>query len=390
MTRILFVDDDPSLIEGLRDSLRSQRKVWRMRFVLGGEAALAELEREPADVVVSDMRMPGIDGCELLARVQTAHPGAVRIILTGEPGFKAELRTVAVAHRVLAKPCDTATLRATITQACELQALITDEKVRALVHGTGRLPSPPDVVTRLNVVLADPEGSLSGAAALIESDVAVSAKVLQLVNSGFFGLPRRVTSINEATVYLGVETLRALVTSAAVFEHLSPVSAIPGFSLEQLEAHSRLTSAIAGQLLPGDDAATAATAGLLHDIGQLLLARHNPDALCNALESARVTGRRLDEAELELLGTTHAEVGAALLAVWGLPHQVVEAVANHHRPDRAPERQLDATLAVHIADALAHEAMGDRPAELEPLLAGLGLAERLPEWRAAAAEAVAG
>ena len=336
------------------------------------------------------MRMPGMDGAQLLARIYAEWPEAGRIVLTGEPGFKAELRTVAVAHRVLAKPCDTATLRATITQACELQALITDERVRALVHGAGRLPSPPEVVTRLNAALADPEASLQSAAALIESDVAVSAKVLQLVNSGFFGLPRRVTSIGEATVYLGVETLRALVTSAAVFAHLSPVSPIPGFSLDQLEAHSRLTAQIAGQLLAGADAATATTAGLLHDIGQLLLARHNPKALSSALARARDTGRRLDEAELELLGTTHAEVGAALLAVWGLPHQVVEAVANHHRPDRAPERKLDPTLAVHVADALAREVAGGPPADLEPLLAGIGLSDRLPAWRAVAADCAAG
>ena len=110
----------------------------------GGEAALDELEREPVDVVVSDMRMPGMDGVPAARAGPGGAAGTVRIILSGEPGFKAELRTVAVAHRVLAKPCDTATLRATITQACELQALITDEKVRALVHGR----RPPAVAAR--------------------------------------------------------------------------------------------------------------------------------------------------------------------------------------------------------------------------------------------------
>ena len=134
---VLFVDDEPNVLDGLRRSLRGFRREWDMRFAPGGAAALAILGEAQADVVVSDMRMPGMNGDELLAEVRRRHPQTVRIVLTGECAREAMTRVTTLAHRVLTKPCDPDELRSAIQQAFALQGLLLGPHLGAVV---GRLP----------------------------------------------------------------------------------------------------------------------------------------------------------------------------------------------------------------------------------------------------------
>jgi putative nucleotidyltransferase with HDIG domain len=394
MMRILFVDDEAQVLDGLRDLLRRQRREWQMVFALGGEAALRELEAGPFDVVVSDMRMPGIDGAALLALVRERYPQSVRIVLSGQTELEAALRAAPVAHQFLAKPCDREELRRAIERSCLSQTLLEDDTVRRAASGATALPSAPALYSKLVQASADPEFSMSDVGALVESDIAMSAKVLQLVNSSFFGLGRRIPSAREAVSYLGMAPLRALVLSAGAFRAFAPSRPIPGFSVEALETHSTLVARLARDLLPDRRAAEEAfTAGMLHDVGKLLLAAHRPDELASLLAAARDSGRPLHAIERERSGATHAEIGAYLLTLWGLPHPIVEAVAHHHAPTRLDHTELDPVAAVHIANLLISEQQadqsGDAAAELDQdYLAALGVTDRLGSWRTRAADHV--
>ena len=360
-----------------------------------GAAALEELEAQPYDVVVSDMRMPGMDGATLLGRVRDLQPHTVRIILSGYAEVDMVARAAPVAHRFMAKPCDTQELARVVERSCALVDLTREQELRRSATGVASLPVVPRLYTELTELLSAPEAGVADAAAVVEQDVAMSGKVLQLANSAYFGRPRQISRVADAVGYLGMETLRTMTLTVAALRSFEPPRPIPGFSIEEVQRHGALVGHVARQLLPeGRERDEAFAAALLHDIGLLVLACEEPDQLADVLEAAGREGRTTVELEYERLGLSHAEVGAHLLALWGLPHAVVEAVAFHHRPLEAAAPGLDAVTAVHVADALVAEAGGTegmptgRPPLDAELLERLGVADRLDEWRGIAARAV--
>jgi HD-like signal output (HDOD) protein len=393
--KILFVDDQPQILEGLRDALRSCRREWTMSFADGGAAALVELETADFDVVVSDMRMPGMDGADLLAAVRERRPGTVRIVLSGYAEDKVIMRAAPVAHRFLAKPCDIAELRRIIERSCALREISAREELRLAATSTLRLPALPSLYSRVTLLLRDPEASLRDVAALVDQDIAIAARILQLANSAFFGRARRITRLDEAVAFIGLTPLRALILSAEAFDTLAPAHAVEGFTVEALQRNAQSTAQLARVLADDpslrDDAFCAA---LLHDIGLLILASIEPAHVAAAIALAAGEGRPLDDAERELRGSSHAEVGGHLLELWGLPDTIVEAVAYHHRPDEVHDAVFDVTAVVAIAAALVEEASDPSlplAAALDPAyLERIGVADRLEGWRAQARAIVAG
>lgn len=395
MRRVLFVDDEPRILDGLRRMLRPLREEWEMAFAPGGESALALLDAHPFDVIVSDMRMPGLDGAALLNRVRDHYPQIVRIVLTGQTEMNTALRVVPVAHQFLAKPCDTGVLRVAIERACHLQSLLNDDTIRRNVAAMGDLPSLPRTYHELTRALADPDASLQKVARIVEHDVGISAKILQLVNSAFFGLSHSITNIQSAVSYLGIATLKNLVLSVEVFRAFQPKRALNGFSLEALQYHSRVAAHIAVRLpVPKHLTDTVFVAGMLHDVGKLILAAKFSERFENTLAEARKEHCPLYKVEERERGFSHAEIGAYLLGLWGPPYNVVEAVAFHHTANQAAGQDLDAVSGVHVADLLAHEIDDPPPgqgAEAPPAenrdaeFQALGLMENLAEWRAMAA-----
>ncbi|MGH9407223.1 MAG: HDOD domain-containing protein [Terriglobia bacterium] len=390
MRRVLFVDDEPNVLQALQRMLRSQRGEWEMSFAQGGDAALAMLAAAPFDVVVSDMRMPGMDGPSLLGRVQEEFPQVIRIILSGHADLSSAFRAVPIAHQFLGKPCDPSTLRVSIERACRLQSVLSDDALRRTVGSMGALPALPRTYTALTDALGDADVSLDRVAKLIEQDVAIAAKILQLVNSSFFGLARNVTNIQTAVSYLGTNILKNLVLSLGVFRSFEQKELVAGFSVDEFQNHAYLTAKIA-QTLPTVKYLSDMTglAALLHDVGKLVLAARMPDYLARVLAQARERQRPIFEIEQELSGVTHAEIGAYLLGLWGLPSPIVEAVAHHHAPGRVPQQGMDALAAVHLANVLALECRAASTAECglvqptldETLVDALGVTDRLPEWR---------
>jgi len=395
MKRILFVDDDAKVLEDLQLALRPMRGEWEMAFAPSGLSALSLMEAVPFDVIVSDMRMPGMDGAALLESVRRRHPGTLRVILSESNEMESSLRAVPVAHQFLIKPCDPATLRAAIDRATGLVQVLNSKLLASLVGSMQELPSLPKTYSELRQALSDPDTSLNRIVAIVEQDVAISAKVLQLVNSAFFGLTRDISNVKMAVSYLGIDVLQNLVLSVEAFRTFKPTKAIPGFSLEEFHQHAQLTAKIASRILGQSGVhSSVVVAAMLHDVGKLVMAERSPDHLARAIAGVKQEKRPLYSIEEELIGVSHAEVGAYLLSLWGLPYPVVEAVAHHHHPDRIPnEKHLDMTTLVYVTNSLAHDhspSADTAPDYHDPVdpkvIEAAGIAEQLPAWHEIAEE----
>lgn len=389
MKRLIFVDDEPKILDGLRNMLRSKRREWEMVFVTGSEAALREFETQPFDVIVSDMRMPLMDGASLLRAIQERYPKTIRIVLSGYSELQMALRSVPTAHQYLSKPCDPDFFKQLLERACALDQLLPDEGLRAMIGGMCGLPSVPYLYDELNRALADPGASLPAIAELIEQDMAMATKVLQIVNSAFFGAHQRTSNVRDAVQYLGLDIIRTLLLSVELFNQFPEDRPIPGFSVERFQRHSVLSGRIArGMMQETARREDAYTAGLLHDIGVLLKAVCLPDRLALVHQAVFQEGGSLMEAERAVLGTTHADVGAYLVGLWGLPDLIVEAVAHHHEALPLDHGPLTVRHAVQLAEQLAYELApedfgpGEVLAPLDPSdLERLGIADLWPEWR---------
>ncbi len=382
--RILFVDDQPEILAGLRNLLRRHRHRWETAFAQSGQEALNLLAQQAFDVVVSDMRMPGMDGATLLAKVKAAYPQVARIVLSGYSDQAMALRATWVAHQFLNKPCDAATLENMLQRSLDLQDLICNDKIRKIVGKIETLPALPEIYVELNQLLAKEEAPIQKITAILKQDMGICAKLLQIVNSAFFRLARKITSIEEAVTYLGINMVKNLVLATTLFDLAIPSPKLHRL-LQTLQSHCLHVASLSLSIASQEAADAAFTAGLLHDIGILVLAIGMPEQLNMALTRAEQEGRPFHQVERELYGTTHAEVGAYLLGLWGLPYPVVEAVANHHEPERVPQRDFDLLAAVHIAECLAHETKATEFNDGSPIdpnyLACLNVADRLETWR---------
>jgi HD-like signal output (HDOD) protein len=371
---ILLVDDEPRVLDGLERLLfEAAPPEWSIGRAGNGSAALDRLEAERYDVVVSDMRMPGMDGAELLTHVRDRWPRVVRIVLSGDMDEAAAVRAADVAHQFLTKPCRAEVLVDTLTRVRALRDVVDDERIQRAVGRLDRLPTIPRLFHEMSRLLASPDASTGDIAALIRQEPAISAKLLQLVNSSFFCRGNRVSDVRVAVTRLGLRLVRSVVVSMSVFENCS----IGPTAIDALQRHSLRASILAERMLPEpplrDDASTAA---LLSNVGYLAMAAATPFRV----EAASPGEPPLHEIERSVHGVSHAEIGAYLLGLWALPQGVVEAVAHHHAPRRSPQRGFGPVAATYLASALAEGAALD-----EEYLAGLGVARALPEWRALAA-----
>jgi HD-like signal output (HDOD) protein len=373
LKRILFVDDDPNVLTGLRNVLRTKRREWDMVFAIGPEEALAKLAEGPFDVVVSDMRMPRMDGATLLSKVKQLQPGAVRMILSGQTELESVMKSVFIAHMFLSKPCDPSLLQNVVDRACRLQTVLNSDELRASAGKVEMLPAAPKTYVALNEALMAANCSVAAVAHIIERDVGLCAKLLQLVNSAFFGLPRKISSLAETVTYLGIVTIKNLALALETFSTAAGFSGLSEAALLALQSHSLLTGQIARKIEAKDPkrAEEAFLSGVLHEVGWLVRIKDT---------SAQNPGSPVDRTLL----------GAYLLGLWGLPHPIMEAVAYHKEPRLLAHSGVELMDIIYIADHLATEMGGGQPAEQEldlAYLAGIGIDEaRLSEMRALAAK----
>lgn len=353
MSRILFVDDEQAVLDALRTRLHRMNGKWQMKFVDSGERALSELERDHYDVIVSDMRMPGMDGAQLLQTASTRSPETVRIVLSGYAELQQTTRLVPIAHQYLSKPCESPMLENVIERCVQLHELLRRPQLRASVGRIRKLPAMPQTYAKLQEALARDDVIVNDIAKIVAADTAIAARVLQIVNSAFFRLARRITNIEQAVTYLGFAAVRNLVMCAEVFSAWQEAGTRRSVDLEQMQTHAlrvaNATMALTNKTPLADDALLA---GLVHDIGYWILAQECPEDLHEAMELALSQGIPMHEAEKQVIGSSHAEVGAYLLGLWGLPYSVIEAVAYHHTPRAVTQTQFDVLAAVAIAHSL--------------------------------------
>jgi HD-like signal output (HDOD) protein len=380
--RILFVDDELNILHAMRRSFHSMRDQWSMDFVSSGAAALESLAKMPADVVVSDMRMPGMDGWQLLAEVKKLYPQTVRLVLSGHADPTSVMRSVGSAQLYLAKPCESGALKGAIVQTQMLRQLLSSEPLALLVGRVDMLPSAPAAFQEILACLQNPAASLADAAQIIGRDVAMTANIMKLVNSAFFGSRRLITTTERAVAFLGMDTLGALVLGHSVFQSDS-ATGIAGFSLERLWQHSLETGAAARAIAFSENFSAAKAdeaflAGVLHDVGKVVFATKAAPSSSDA-DSVAVEAQ---------MAAHHSEVGAYLLGLWGFPNSIVGAVAFHHTPNLASVHGLDLPGIVHVADQLVHlrseGQSGSMIAGVHPdFIEDLELRHCLPKWSAA-------
>jgi HD-like signal output (HDOD) protein len=353
MKDILFVDDERDLLDSLRARLYKHRHDWNMKFVESGDEAIAALEQQHVDLIVSDVRMPGMDGGQLLAVVKQRWPTVVRIIVSGYSDPVQAVRLTSLAHQYIAKPCDGRQLENIIERCFNLQDLLAQEPLRKVVGSIGKLPAMPKTYGRLQTALSQPTVTAAEIGDIVNADAAIASKVLQITNSAFFRLRKPMVRIKDAVTYLGFATIRNLVLSAEIFSQWNSSGDLPNVDPEHLQNHSQLAAAACKSLAGGraspDDAWLA---GLLHDIGYWILVQECPNELRQALQLSQAENRPLFECERLTTGSTHAEIGAYLLGLWGLPYSIVEAVALHHTPAAVTPHGYDLLGALAVSHAL--------------------------------------
>lgn len=293
----------------------------RLQTCSSPDEALARLRSgAPCDVVVA-AELPGMDGVNLLARLRDEYPHVARIVVAPPPAIAVGFRIADLAHQVLPAGSAPVRLWEALARTLALRDLLADERLRALAGSVDGLPSLPNIYGDLTDALESPNCGATEISAVVCRDPALAAKVLQLVNSSFFGLPRQVTSLPEAVSFLGVATLRSLVLSTEAMSLFRPAARAAGLDIDALAARAVATATEAARLAAPEYRSHAFTAGLLSDVGLLLLAAKAPELI------------RRDEAEL---GFTHGGLGAYLLGLWGLAPGIVEAVAFHHEVPDGP------------------------------------------------------
>jgi HD-like signal output (HDOD) protein/ActR/RegA family two-component response regulator len=398
---ILFVDDEPEMLRSFERLLHAERHRWDMAFVGTVDAACDRLERRPVDVLVTELRLAGESGLHLLERVKRQYPGITRIVFSANGEREPPAKLVALTHQFLAKPFDVLALRETLSQACTVRELLERPVIRDALGGIDALPSLPTLYLELQRALGDPKVTLGQVSRIVERDIAMSAKILQMVNSAFFGVGLRagggrISSVEQAVMLLGLNTVQYLALASAIFRVYEGRDDNFGFSLTLLQEHSLLAARIAARLLPARVASEEAfVSALLHDAGKLILAGRHPERYRKLMAAAAREALPLTLLETDEFGASHPEVAAYLFGIWGLPTGIVEAVAFHHDPSAAGRNQFDVTGAVHVADVLAHETTapandgGERRSMLDgAYLEATGVAAQLPGWRALAASFV--
>ena len=388
--RILFVDDEPMVLKGLQRSLRKMRTEWEMRFSSSSQEALDILAAEPFDVIVSDLRMPQMDGTQLLTEVKRKHPQVVRIILSGQVEQETTFKSVQLAHQSLSKPCDADILKHTLNKLFGLRNLLEDESIKRIVSQTETLPSLPAIYTEVINELQASDPSVQKIGDIISTDLAMTAKILQVVNSAFFGLVRKISNPKEAVMLLGTETIKALVLSVKIFSEFNQKK-FTWFNFDELFNHSMSVSMFA-QTISKEERLdqylinNSLMAGMFHDLGKLILVTNFQEPYQQILTAAGQNKRHLWELENDMFGTSHAEIGAYLMGLWGLDYPVVEAIAFHHCPKKSLSNSTGLLTAVHFGDAYDRLKSDENGADdLKQLdrgyLDNLGICHRIDDWQ---------
>jgi putative nucleotidyltransferase with HDIG domain len=382
-SRVLFVDDDPLLREAYRNFAPELRE-YEVFTAESGESGVKILQEKSFDVVVSDLCLPRMDGMQFLAHVVRSQPDSARIIISGYADRLKVAQCLFVGHRYFNKPCDSHALLKLLERLASFREIISNQKVRRVIGGLGSLPGPPDTYLKLTEILNSAYSSLNDVAAVVEQDASVTAKLLQIVNSAHFGISRKIISPTEAVQMVGVEVVRGLVLGLQAFSVYKshPSKKAPPANLWDHSLRSALGARrLAQQMQLGhQECEQAFLAGLLHDVGKLVLIANVPEEYDEVMTFAKSYRIPVTESEQRRFGATHAQIGAYLLALWGLQDEVIELVEYHHSLGSHPADSPSTAIALHAAQYL-------NPADYRPesldrdFLRKNGCDDKIDEWK---------
>lgn len=354
--KILFVNDSTKA-QYLQSMFEKMKELWDMQFVEAEADVWNCLTNGNYDVLVLDLKTPEINGITLLQEVSERYPHIVRIIIVGPSDQELVLRAIRSNHKIITQPFNPLSLIGLIDRSCKLREILHNEDLKRFVAGISRLPSLPSLYHQIVDEMQSPKVSVKRIADLIAQDVTMTAKILQLVNSAFFNLPQKIVNPHQAAVLLGIDILKGLILHVHIFSSFQLDPRIKDFSVQSLAKHSILVGKLAREIVLAetnirDMEENALIAGLLHDIGKLVLLQ-DPERFNQVVAHSQERNCDHYHAEYEIMGASHAEIGAYLLDLWGIPEPVVHAIAFHHNPNKSMEKNFSVLTAVHVANALA-------------------------------------
>jgi HD-like signal output (HDOD) protein len=352
---IIFVDSDSNQLQSLQRTLREFKDNWQIHYAGDAEQALEIMRQTTVDIVVSETQLSGKQGSELLKEVQLHYPSTTRLLFSGQAMRTPAQEIVHHAHQFIAKPCDSDQLIDILQRIFYLRSLLNNPSIEEMISSLGTLPSLPSTYQQMITTLQSDSATVKEIGTIVAQDIGMSAKILQMVNSAFFGLPRRIASPEHAVTLLGIETVTNLALSAGIFSQLAP-NVMDEFKLEQLWQHSMLVSRLVQRLSQAAGMDQQASqipilAGLMHDLGKLLLATQDTEEYRRIKQQSERDSVPMYEVESESLWCNHATIGAYLMGLWGLPFSAVEAVALHHTAEKQSRDRLDC-LTVYAANLL--------------------------------------
>lgn len=386
-TRILLIDDEIECLDQIKASLTSKGDQWTIEVSTNPRQALDSIQENPPRIVICDYRMPELNGAELLRKVEQAHPFLNRFIIADREELEILETGIGSAFHYLPKPCPPNRLVSEIQRSLVIESWLGKTQIRNIIGTLGELPGLPSLYQKIVNGLNESDISIEKVGKAISTDIVISAKILKIVNSSYFGFDETISDITHAVSVLGIETVKNLVLAIQVFSETG--SREQKTQTDQLWHHSMSVANGAKKLMMHESgiprlAEGAYTSGLFHDIGKLIMQRATPDAYRSAQEYAQFKDVSSWEAESEILGCNHAEVGAYLLARWGLPTEVVESAALHHQPAASAGTSFSSLGAVYVSNRLLSnsENIHDPNSSIDcSFISEMGKADRWPIWQ---------
>ncbi|MFC1541990.1 HDOD domain-containing protein [Candidatus Latescibacterota bacterium] len=387
--KILFVDDEPKVLQGIRRMLHSMRKEWDMDFAESGYQALEILKNSHFDVIVTDMRMPDMNGLELLIEIKKLYPTLIRIVLSGQASKDVIIQSIGPIHQYMTKPTNSDEMKLIISRTCSIHELLEEKKLKKIVSQIESLPSLPTYFNELMNELQSENATIKSIGKIISKDISMCAKVLQLANSAFFRARSHVSSPEQAVSLLGLEIISGIALSSHAFRPFDHITS-SCISFNSLWSHclnvGMLSKHISETIIKDSKKIDYAfIAGLLHDVGILIFATNIPEQYSSILLNVSHNNKCLIDEEKNVFGVSHEKIGAYLVGLWGFNDFIIDAVAYHHNPMIKISEEYIPLTAVYIANIIEHElfpenALGIVPEIDKEYIEKLNLTDKIPLW----------
>ncbi len=357
--KILFIDDHRNILDSLRLSLRSMRNEWDMSFAASGAEGLDIFETFLPDVVVTDMRMPNMDGTHVLRKIQKRKPDVGKIILSGYSDKETVIKNIQLANEYLSKPCKTQDLIEAIRNTLRTNDIILNPEIKSVIAEIETIPASMVVYEQLIAELENQNTTSRAISEIIAQDVALTANIVRIINCTFFNFPKQVRDIDHAVQLLGPQTLLNIVKSSQIFEKFKEFDESE-ISLKMLWEHSLRVASLSKLIAASSDltetnCSDCVVASMFHDIGKFIFASKMKHQFSKAIAMVREEKCSLDVAEKCILGSSHAEVGAYLLARWGFSHDQVSILRSHHDESVMDSQAVTPQMVLFVADCLDHD-----------------------------------